>query len=218
MSGTRPRPLRAIDLVLLAGGASSRMGPGRDKLLEPVAGAPLLRTLALRAGRARGLRHIVAVLRPGWAERVAALENLKLRILTSPRAEEGMGGSIAAGIAALSPGWNAVILLPADMPEIETTDIEALITAHDGDPHAILRGASDGAPGHPVLFGAGWGARLAALSGDGGARALVAEAGDRLRLVALPGRHALTDLDTPDDWAKWNATRGLPPAPRRPEH
>jgi CTP:molybdopterin cytidylyltransferase MocA len=44
------------------------------------------------------------------------------------------------------------------------------------------------------------------LSGDEGARAILRR--HPPRLLALPGRHAVTDLDTPEDWARWRAARG----------
>lgn len=222
MSGAPPSPSApTTDVLLLAGGASSRMGPGRDKLLQEVAGRPLLRLMAERAQEAAGVREVLAVLRPDRPARRAALEGLALRPLIAPQALDGMGGSIAAGVGALSPGWRAVVILPADMPEIDSADIARLIAAHEtlaaGAPDAVLRGAGPGGvPGHPVLFGAGWAARLRALSGEEGARALVARAGPALRLVPLPARHALTDLDTPEEWRKWNAAQEDPPAPRRP--
>ncbi|PKP79286.1 MAG: nucleotidyltransferase family protein, partial [Alphaproteobacteria bacterium HGW-Alphaproteobacteria-2] len=95
-----------------------------------------------------------------------------------------------------------VLVLPADMPEITTEDLRAVAAAFDGA--HVLRGAgADGTPGHPVLFPAAALPALAALSGERGARDLAAGA----RLVTLPGRHALTDLDTPEDWADWRAAR-----------
>ena len=44
---------------------------------------------------------------------------------------------------------------------------------------------------------------MAALRGDTGARALMQS--HPVRHVALPGRRAVTDLDTPEDWAAWRA-------------
>jgi len=88
------------------------------------------------------------------------------------------------------------------MPDITAEDMRALAAAFDGARAARGAGA-DGTPGHPVLLPAAALSALARLSGDTGARGLVRGA----RLVALPGRHALTDLDTPEDWAAWRAAR-----------
>jgi molybdenum cofactor cytidylyltransferase len=57
--------------------------------------------------------------------------------------------------------------------------------------------------GHPVLFPADLRAELLALQGDEGARMVLQRHKARLRLIALPNQHALTDLDTPEAWAAW---------------
>jgi CTP:molybdopterin cytidylyltransferase MocA len=43
------------------------------------------------------------------------------------------------------------------------------------------------------------------LNGDRGAR-IVLE-GETVRVLPLPGRRAVTDLDTPEDWEAWRAGR-----------
>lgn len=189
--------------VLLAAGAARRMG-GRDKLLEEVDGAPLLRTLALRA-LAAGL-PVAVTLPPGAARRVQALEGTGCLRIEVPDAAEGIAASIrtAAGSDTL-PG--ALMLVPADMPELTTADFAALLAEHRAHPGAILR-ATDaaGQAGHPVLFPAALRAELARLRGDVGARGVIAAHPGLVRSVPLPGRHATLDLDTPDDWAAWRGT------------
>ncbi|MEJ2577126.1 MAG: NTP transferase domain-containing protein, partial [Gammaproteobacteria bacterium] len=57
----------------------------------------------------------------------------------------------------------------------------------------------DGRRGHPVGFSARWGAALAGLSGDQGARELLARYPDRLQLVDTDDRGVLADIDHPSD-------------------
>jgi CTP:molybdopterin cytidylyltransferase MocA len=76
-------------------------------------------------------------------------------------------------------------------------------------PDRILRATgSDGRPGQPVLFPPRLVPRFADLSGDEGARRLLP--GEPLVPVLLPGTRALTDLDTPEDWAVWRLMRESP--------
>ena len=194
-----------ISAILLAAGRARRMG-GRDKLLEPVEGVALLSRLARRLG-ASGADETVAVLAPGDTARAAALSGEPARIVENPRAGEGMGTSIAAGIAAIRPDADAALVVMGDMPEIDAGAVDRLIAAFDpGEGRAIVRAtAEDGRPGHPVLFGRRFFEPLRALEGDRGARDLVAENRDFVTEVALPGQAALTDLDTPEDWAAWRA-------------
>ena len=195
----------AVAAVLLAAGSASRM-QGRDKLLEPVGGTPLLRVLADRLARSR-VDEIVCVLRAEDPDRRAALEGSRARIVGNPRADEGMGTSLAAGIVALGPEVDAAVIVPADMPEITGEDVDRLIAAFDPeDGRAIIRAVSaDGTGGHPVLFGRRFFEALRGLEGDRGAREILAEHPEFVVDVTLPGLAAQTDLDTPEAWEAWRA-------------
>jgi len=212
MTATGPAATRhGLALLIPAAGGSTRMG-GRDKLLEPVRGRPLL---ADRAGMASSAfassaaASIIVTLPPDHVApgRWEALDGLPVTRVAVAAPEAGMAASLAAGAAALPASATGVMILPADMPDITAQDVAALLDAFDGT--NILRGATQaGEPGHPVLFPARDIPALAALTGDRGARLLLAAAPGRVRLVALPGAHALTDLDTPEDWAAWRSRQG----------
>lgn len=193
-------------ILIPAAGFSRRMR-GADKLLEPVDGVALL-TRQARAALATGARVIVT-LPPEPGPRDAALAGLALTRIRVADAAEGMAASIRAGVAALEPGTRALMILLADLPEIEAADLAGLLTAQTETPGAILRAASeDGQPGHPVVFPPDLFAELAQVTGDEGARRVVAAHRDRLRDLHLPGARAITDLDTPEDWAAWRARTG----------
>lgn len=203
-----------LAILLLAAGASSRMG-GTDKLLEKLDGEPLVRRMA---------RHALASGLPLWVAlpkaphpRHGALDDLPLTPVEVADAAMGMAHSIRAGINALPAHCEAVMILPADMPELDTGDLARMQAAWRAAPEGTTLRATgaDGRPGHPVIFPACLFPSLAALSGDRGARALLDDPARQLRLVALPGRHALTDLDTPEDWARWRALRRSAEDPRR---
>ena len=176
---------------------------GGDKLLECVAGQPLLRRQALLAIGVGA--EVVVTLRDQDQARQAVLTGLALQIAVVAQAAEGMAASIRIGSLAATGG---VMILPADMPELDDSDLRSLCTAFTQDPNAIWRGASaDGIAGHPVIFPADLVADLQGLAGDKGARPLLAQHAARIRLCPLPASHALTDLDTPEDWANWRATQ-----------
>ncbi|MDR7125352.1 nucleotidyltransferase family protein [Pseudotabrizicola sp. 4114] len=199
---TTPAPL--LHILILAAGNSTRMRGG-DKLMELVGGQPLLRQLAGRAV-ATGLPVTVA-LPPDRPARNAALDGLALTRLTVPDAGQGMATTLRAGLTGLPP-QAAVMLLLADLPELTAADLSLMAAAHASTPDQILR-ATDaaGQPGHPVIFPPWARADLTGLSGDDGARQVLKAHADRLRLIALPGQHATTDLDTPEDWARWRSGR-----------
>jgi molybdenum cofactor cytidylyltransferase len=195
----RPR----IAALVLAAGAGRRMR-GADKLLEPVAGMPILRKVA-EAARASRADAVVAVIPPGDAARRAALPRDGLAIVEAVQCAEGMAGSLRAGMAALPPETDAVVILLADMPEVGAADIDRLIAAYDREEgREICRAVTEaGAPGHPVLFGRRFFENLASLAGDTGAREIVRDAAEYVVDVPTRGHGAVVDLDTPEAWADW---------------
>jgi len=189
-----------LAILLLAAGSSSRMRGG-DKLLEQVDGAPLIATMATRATQ---IAPTFITLPTLDHPRATALSGLDVTMVPVPDAADGMSASIRAGVSAL-PKDTAVMILPADMPEITTEDLRRMAKAFTSNPTRIHRAtAQDGTPGHPVVFPARYLGDLQNLSGDEGARALLKS--QDITKIALPAQHATTDLDTPEAWAAWRAS------------
>ena len=194
--------VKGCAVLILAAGASSRMRGG-DKLLEEVAGHPLLRVILERAISVAG-GPVFCTLPALDHPRAACLDGLAVHAVCVPDSAEGMSASIRAGVAALREEWSAVMVLPADMPEVTADDIALMLSEHAAIPDAILRATdSDGMAGHPVIFPADLFPALMAVDGDLGARDVLRAHADRIRLVPLPDRHATTDLDTPEEWTDW---------------
>ncbi len=185
-------------ILIPAAGASARMRGG-DKLLEPVNGVPQL-ARAVRAALATGCA-VTVTLRPEDTARRSVLSTLEVTRIAVPDAAEGMAASLRRGAAACPPG-HALMVLPADMPEIGAADLERVLAAAHVARGRIVRATSaDGRAGQPVLFPPRLVPRFSGLTGDTGARSLLA--GETVATIALPGERALTDLDTPEDWAAW---------------
>lgn len=192
-----------LSILILAAGRSARMR-GVDKLLQQVDGVAQLRRIAL-AALATG-RPVLVALAPEQTARRAAIHDLPMGVVAVADADEGMAASIRAGVRALPQG-GPVMIVPADMPALGEADLRALIEAHEAQPRLILRGASQGYPGHPVIFPQDLVGALHALSGDAGARGLIARLAHRVQLVPLPEQNATLDLDTPEEWAEWLRNR-----------
>lgn len=193
------------EILILAAGSSSRMRGG-DKLLELIDGTAQL-TRITKAALATG-HPVTVALPPDRPARGTCLAGLHLRQVVVPNPESGMAASLVAGLAAVPP-HAPVLLLLADLPDITAEDLRTALAAWADQPDRILRGmGADGRPGHPVGFPPDLRADLLALTGDQGAREVVQRHKARLLGVALPDQHATTDLDTPEDWARWRALRG----------
>jgi CTP:molybdopterin cytidylyltransferase MocA len=185
---------------------------GADKLAEVVAGQPLLRRQA-QIARAATRGPVLVTLPDRTHPRVDQLRGLDLQVIPVPRAAEGMSASLRAGIAALPEGTVAVMILLADLPELEATDLARVLdTVAPESATRVWRGATaDGKPGHPLVIHADLFPAFRALEGDTGGRDVLAQFRDRTRLIPLPGARALRDLDTPEAWAAWRESPGNSP-------
>lgn len=106
----------------------------------------------------------------------------------------GMGHSIAAGVSASSqaPAW---LILPGDMPLVQPSSLLAVAAALEQSPIAYAQ--YRGRRGHPVGFSAELYSELTELSGDEGARRIVARFPGVGVELDDPG--VLQDVDTQED-------------------
>jgi len=199
----------SLPIILLAAGASSRMG-GRDKLLEPIHGEPLLARMARMACTVSDC--VIVALPPPPHPRYGALRESGAHPISVPDAAEGMNASLRAALAALPGDAPAFLLLLADLPDIRAEDITAVLIARENHPEALIwRAATEnGKPGHPIIFSAALFPQIAVLQGDDGAKSVVKAARGRIHLIPLPGERARLDLDTPEDWSAWRARHEIP--------
>lgn len=182
--------------ILLAAGTASRFGS--DKLLHLLPhDVPIAAQSARHLKAAFRNQRIVAVVRPGSAALRKVLEAEDCDVVVCPGAAEGMGASLACAVQAAGPADGYLVAL-ADMPFIRPSTIEAVRGAME-------EGAPIAAPyfrarrGHPVGISGRFFAELSALTGDEGARRLLA--GQEVRKVPVGDPGVLRDIDTPGDLA-----------------
>ncbi|OLP52468.1 hypothetical protein BJF92_02505 [Rhizobium rhizosphaerae] len=204
MSLNRTRP-SSVALLLLAAGASRRMG-GPNKLLARFGGVPLVRRMAAIALASRA-REVTVVTGDRAQAIEAALAGLSLRLLHNPDHAQGMGSSLALGVRHLSTLTTAgsmrmdapkgILVMLADMPGLTHDDLDLLITRFEqAGTQAIVRATSEGRPGNPVILPRSLFPALAALTGDEGARRIIAATDIPVLAVEL-GPAAHLDVDTP---------------------
>jgi len=194
-----------IAILILAAGASSRMGDV-DKLTQDANGKPLLARVIERAC-ATSLPVFVTL--PDLSHPRASLARITdATLIAVPDWRSGMSASIKAGIAALPVNTPGVMILPGDMPDLTTTNLQAVAHTAQTHPASIIRATTpDGTAGHPVVFPNDLFDQLLCLTGDQGARAVIRAHQQRLHPHIIPGTRALTDLDTPQDWVNWRAAQ-----------
>jgi molybdenum cofactor cytidylyltransferase len=121
-------------------------------------------------------------------------------IVPTDQAEQGMAASIADGIRALA-SWDYVFLGLADMPYIR---VDTLRTLRDRMNDArsdmlprIVVPVFRGETGHPVGFSRDFFGELIALTGDRGARSIIAAHPERVERVDIDDPGIVTDIDEP---------------------
>jgi molybdenum cofactor cytidylyltransferase len=191
------RPGRRIAAVVLAAGRSTRMG-GPNKLLAEIAGRPLVRIAAEEA--LASAAHPVIVVTGHQRDKVeAALDGLDVTFVHNPDFADGMSTSVKAGVAAVPGDADGVIVCLGDMPQVNAPLIDKLIAAFDPEKGAlVVAPVIGGRRGNPVVWSRRFFPDLAALSGDAGARNLIASFPEAVVEVPLSGTAALVDVDTPE--------------------
>ena len=178
--------------VLLAAGSATRFGA--DKLNARLPGGMPLGIAALEHLRAP-VDAVIAVVRPGDASLARALQSHGARISVCPEAADGMGVSLAWGVRAapVAAGW---VIALADMPWVRSETIAAVVAALESGA-MVAAPECAGTRGHPVGFAASLYAELIALTGDEGAKGILARHPPKLLASEDPG--ILRDVDTPAD-------------------
>lgn len=114
--------------------------------------------------------NVVAVTRRD-PELMQVLKATGCQVVVHDHADEGMGISIAAGVAATAGASGWVIAL-GDMPSIRVDTEMAIVDALRAGARIVVP-VVGGRRGHPVGFSAHYLARLLALKGDTGAREML---------------------------------------------
>jgi molybdenum cofactor cytidylyltransferase len=184
--------------MLLAAGASRRLG--QPKQLLTLNGEPLVARMA-RLAREAGASPVIAVL---GAEheviRRALPPGLALPVVNN-RWEEGIASSIHAGLDALdahAAETSGVLILACDQPRLTSEHLRALLAAFDDQTvPTVATSAYAGVVGVPAVFPRAIFVELRALSGDKGARSLLAHSTVPIISVPFPGGEI--DIDLPAD-------------------
>lgn len=187
-----------IAAIVLAAGRAQRMGSAKQ--LAEIDGTPMVRRTVEAIHNADIETTIVVT--GHEAERIgAALRGLPVTIVRNPDYADGLSTSLRAGLDALTADIDAVLVALGDMPLVSTDDVNRLIAGFKPEEgRSIVVPTHLGKTGNPVLWGAAYIAEMKTLTGDAGAKRLLADYAEAVSEVEL-GAGVLTDVDTPADLA-----------------
>ena len=127
-----------------------------------------------------------------------ALGGLKVAFVHNGDYGDGLSTSLQAGLAALAPDCDGVLVCLGDMPGISAALLDSLIAAFSPqNGRLIIVPTYRGKRGNPVLFSTRFAGDLASVKGDVGARHLIGANADAVHEVEA-NEAALLDVDTPE--------------------
>ena len=196
VAGSGPR----VAAIILAAGQARRMR-GPNKLLARFDGAPLVRRVA-ESALASKADPVIVVTGHRAADISQALAGLNVQVVHNPDFAEGLATSLKTGLAAVPESASGALVLLADMPGITAAIMDRLIGAFDAKPApAIVLPTVDGKRGNPVLWSRAFFPELMAVTGDTGARHIIARHEESVERVEI-GAAAGIDVDTPEALAE----------------
>ncbi|WP_187261471.1 nucleotidyltransferase family protein [Pontibacter beigongshangensis] len=186
-------------LVLLAAGASTRLGEPKQNLLFE--GQRLIQRAA-EAALASACSPVVVVLGANASLVQPELTAPGLSVVTNPEWAQGMGASIRCGLLALlteAPAAAACLLMVCDQPYVSSSLLNRLLEAKAENRAGMVASAYGNIAGTPALFDKKYFPELLALNGEEGARKLLlAHMHD---VVTVPFPQGAIDVDTAADYA-----------------
>ena len=181
----------SLSVVIPAAGSSVRLG--QPKQLVEHNGMPLI-CKAVENALSLSPAEVIVVTGAYTDAVEAATRHSAARCVYHSNWAQGMGGSIAAGVAAINPDSAGLLILLCDQWRVQTTDLQTLAKTWQSDPTRIIAATTEGSLMPPAIFPARCFDELQQLGGDHGARSVI-NAHARL-VTAVPVSNAAFDLDT----------------------
>lgn len=187
-----------LEIVILAAGASSRLG--KSKQLLTINNEALISRAAKNACKLAEYFHLlepVVIVGKDHQTVKALLQVLPVAVVYNSKWEDGMGLSIAAAVKHLKPETSAVLLMTCDQVLLDADILKPLIHFWQKNSQKIVASSYNEIIGVPVIFPQKFFPELAKLQSDKGARLLLQKYSEEVVTFDLP--EAIQDLDTLDD-------------------
>ncbi|MFQ5703162.1 MAG: NTP transferase domain-containing protein [Gemmatimonadales bacterium] len=190
--------------VVLAAGTSSRLG--RNKLLLPLEGEPVLRRSVTSAMRA-GLDPVIVVLGFEPDKARATLEGLSYKEVLNEQYEKGINSSVRLAIANVPDDAAAAVVMLPDMPFVTSEMLQTLVERYRSSTAPVVVSLYGDVNAPPTLHDRSVFAEFFGQEVQGCGRHIVRRHRDELEEVAWPA-DALDDLDVPGDYESVTARLG----------
>ena len=182
--------------IVLAAGSSSRM-EGANKLLLPWQQQCVLQVVVERVCEV-DLGEVIVVTGHQRVEVEEALSSYPVRLVHNPDFAEGMAASIRAGVEAAASEQGYLVAL-GDMPQIAGKTMLKVAEALTNRKNIAVP-VRNGRRGHPVAIGSAYRDGLLALTGDRGARSVLAKNAANVVEIPVEDEGIFVDVDTRESY------------------
>ncbi len=190
--------------LVLGAGASSRFG--QPKQLSPFRGGTLLGWVISQAEKASGLDEVIVVLGRAADEIRERVSFGNARVVVNPVFGEGCASSYRAGIGALDPVCEAIMIILGDQPGVDPDTIDRVADFWRQSDGQIVLASYQGRKGHPMIFAKPLFDKLVGLHGDKAAWKVVDANPSLVREVEFD-RPFPEDINTPEDFERAKSDR-----------
>ena len=180
--------------VVLAAGGSRRLGQPKQLLMWQ--GEPLVRRAVQTSLSLCGAG--VTVVTGAFADDVAqALHGCPVSVVNNPDWQAGMATSLQAASRSLTaPTIEGVLITLCDQPLLSVENLACLLNVWQTAPDRPIASSYGNVTGVPAIFPRTLFPMLSELSGDAGARLVLANSSD---VISVPMPNAAFDIDTKAD-------------------
>jgi len=191
------KPTVSVSCIILAAGASSRMG--REKLLLKINDKTILQT-TLEQVMNSGIEDIVVVVKPDLS-RSETIATMGCKVVENLAYQKGLSSSLKLGLKAVDNNTQGVILALGDQPTVPKEVYRALIDRYSENLKPATVPVYKGKRGNPVLFDRKIWPALTSLKGDTGGRQIIENLDkEEINRVETGSSSILNDIDTQDDY------------------
>ena len=188
-----------IKKILLAAGESKRFG-NKNKLTEIINGKPIISHILDTLFEIFDLYDIIVIV--GYEHKIIKnlIFNKDIKILENLDYKKGIGTSIALGVNNLDTDIDGVMIIPADMPYINSMDLINLEKKFmELNCVKVVMPEHNSIIGNPVILPRSYFNTLKSLKNDFGARSLIKK---KDVITFKTGFGTIFDIDTKDELAK----------------
>jgi len=187
-----------LEIVILAAGASSRLGS--SKQLLTINGESLVYRAANTASKLAAIFNLkppLVIVGKDQTEVKQSITDLPVLTIYNAQWQQGMGYSIATAVNHLDAQTSAVLIMTCDQVLLNSELLKPMIKKWQSNRQQIIASTYQETIGIPVIFPRQCFTELLKLNSDKGARQVIEKYKPQLLLFDLP--EAAQDLDTRED-------------------